>query len=179
MPQKKLVALWLCLAFLLFSTQPVLAADAVKIATMNLQKVLAVSKTGGKVKASVTKKYDDYQEKFRRQEEVLVGLKEEIDKKSAVWSADIKTKKEREFKRLVQDFEEESRDASNDMKEFERQQVEPILKELEEIIDVYGKAKGYSLILDTSKGVLYQDESLDISGDLAVELDKRHPDDSK
>jgi outer membrane protein len=174
MPQRMRVPFWICLAFLLFSTQPVLAGDTVKIATMNLQKVLAVSKTGQTVKTSVTKKYDDYQEKFRQQEEVLVGLKEEIDKKSAVWSEDIKTRKEREFKRLVQDFEEESKYASNDMREFEKQQVEPILKELEEIIDVYGKAKGYSLILDTSKGVLYQDESLDISGDLAVELDKRH-----
>lgn len=51
----------------------------------------------------------------------------------------------------------------------------PILKELEEIIDKYGKGKGYALILDTSMGVLYQDESIDISGDLAVELDKLHP----
>ena len=175
MQQKLWISLCLCLTILLFSAQSSLANDSVKIGTMNLQKVLAISKTGQAVKSSVTEKFDNYQKKLRQQEESLIALKEEIEKKSAVWSEGVKTKKEREFKRRVQDLEEESQYAANDMKEFEQQQVGPILKELEEIIDEYGKGKGYSLILDTSKGVLYQDESIDISGDLAAELDKLHP----
>jgi outer membrane protein len=175
MQQKFSTIPYVCLALLLFLAQPVLAGDTAKIGTMNLQKVLAISKTGQAVKSSVTKKFDAYQKKLRQQEESLVALKEEIEKKSSAWSEAIKTKKEREFKRRVQDLEEESQYAANDMKEFEQQQVGPILKELEAIIDKYGKEKGYSLILDTSRGVLYQDESIDVSGDLAVELDKLHP----
>ena len=168
-------ALGVCLTLLLFAGQPVLANDSGKIGTMNLQKVLAMSKTGQAVKSAVTKKFDAYQEKLRQQEESLIALKAEIEKKSSAWSEAVKTKKEREFKRRVQDLEEESQYAANDMKQFEQQQVGPILTELEAIIDKYGKEKGYSLILDTSKGVLYQDESIDISGDLAAELDRRHP----
>ena len=175
MRQKFSIILTVCLALLLFVTQPVLAADSGKIGTINLQKVLALSKTGQAIKGAVTKKFDTYQAKLKAEEESLVALKEEIDKKSSVWSEDIKTKKEREFKRRVQDLEEESQYAVNDMKEFEQQQVGPILQELEAIIGEYGKSKGYALILDTSMGVLYQGESIDISGDLAVELDKLHP----
>lgn len=175
MHQKFSIILTVCLALLLFVTQPVLAGDTGKIGTINLQKVLALSKTGQAIKGSVKKKFDTYQTKLRTEEESLMALKEEIDKKSSVWSEEVKTRKEREFKRRVQDLEEESQYAVNDMKEFEQQQVGPILKELEEIIDKYGKGKGYALILDTSMGVLYQDESIDISGDLAVELDKLHP----
>lgn len=175
MLKKLLPTLFVCLTLLLFSAQPVLSSDAGKIGTMNLQKVLAISKTGQVVKDAVTKKFDAYQEKLRKQEESLVALKEEIEKKSSAWSEEVKTKKEREFKRRVKDLEEESQYAANDMKEFEQQQVGPILKELEEIIDKYGKEKGYSLILDTSKGVLYQDDSIDVSGDLAAELDRRYP----
>ncbi|MEN8134218.1 MAG: OmpH family outer membrane protein [Thermodesulfobacteriota bacterium] len=172
---KKLLSIFVfCLTFLLFSAQLGWSSESGKIGTMNLQKVLAISKTGQAVKTSVTKKFDTYQDKLRKQEESLMALKAEIEKKSSAWSEAVKTKKEREFKRSVQDLEEESQFASNDMKEFEQQQVGPILKELETIIEEYGKKKGYSLILDTSRGVLYQDESIDISNDLAQELDKIH-----
>lgn len=155
--------------------QAVAKDSKVTIATMNLQKVIAVSKTGQAAKQAVTKKFEDYQTKIKKEEESLMALKDEIDKKGAVWSDEARTKKEREFKRRLQDLEEESQYASNDMKQFEQEKVEPILKELEKIIDEYGKKKGYTLILDTSKGVLYQDESIDISSILAAELDKQHP----
>ncbi|MCK4840134.1 MAG: OmpH family outer membrane protein [Desulfobulbaceae bacterium] len=173
MTKNLLSTLCVCLTILLFLAQPVLSSDTGKIATMNLQKVLAISKAGQTVKSAVTKKFDAYQEKLQQQEKSLIALKGEIEKKSSAWSEAVKTKKEREFKRRVTDLEEESQYAANDMKEFEQEQVGPILKALEEIIVKYGKEKGYSLILDTSKGILYQDEAIDISGDLAAELDKR------
>lgn len=176
MLQKFLTFLAVCLFVLAGVVGQGVAKDStVTIATMNLQKVIAVSKTGQAAKKEVTKKFEDYQKKIRKEEESLLALKDEIEKKGAVWSDEVKTKKEREFKRRVTALEEESLYASNDMKEFEREKVEPILKELEEIIDEFGKKNGYTLILDTGKGVLYQDESIDISSKLAVELDKRHP----
>ncbi|MDF1578864.1 MAG: OmpH family outer membrane protein, partial [Desulfobulbales bacterium] len=173
MPQKLLASLCFCLTLVFCSSQPVSAQDSIKIGTMNLQKILALSETGQATRSSVTEKLEGYQKKLRKQEEAVIALKDEIEKKSGVWSEDVRTKKQREFRRLAQALEEESEYASNDIKTFEQQQVEPILKMLEEIIDEYGKNKGYSLILDISKGVLYEDESLDISKDLAAELDKR------
>ncbi len=171
-----LKTLLICIVALLLTAQSGICKDgAVKIGVMNLQKVLAISKTGLAVKISVTKKFEGYQTKLRTEEESLMALKDEIEKKSAVWSEDVKIRKEREFKRRVQDLEDESAYASNDMKEYEKGQVEPLLKELETLIDEMGKAGGYTLILDTSKGVLYQDEAIDISAALAAELDKRHP----
>jgi outer membrane protein len=172
---KMLKILLICIVALLLTAQSGICKDgAVKIGVMNLQKVLAISNTGLAVKDAVTKKFEGYQAKLRKEEESLMTLKDEIEKKAAVWSEDVKITKEREFKRRVQDLEDESAYASNDMKEYEKGQVEPLLKELEKIIDETGKAGGYTLILDTSKGVLYQDEAIDISADLAAELDKRH-----
>lgn len=165
----------ICLITVALQVGPVSAGETVKIGTMNLQKVLSISKTGQAVKDSVTQKFESYQKELSLQEETLMSLKEELDKKSAVWSDEVKTNKEREFKRLVKNLEEESKYATNDMKEYEKEQVAPLLRELENIIDVYGKENNYSLILDTSKGVLFQAESIDISGVLAVELDKLHP----
>ena len=104
MQQKLLITLSVCLLLLLVPAQTVFSNGPVKIATMNLQKVLALSKTGQAVKSLVTKKFDIYQEKLRQQEEPLIVLKEEIEKKGAVWSEAVKTKKDREFKRRVQGY---------------------------------------------------------------------------
>lgn len=172
MPRKLLASFCFCFV-LIFLASPVLAENPMKIGTMNLQKILAVSKAGQAARNSVTAKLEEYQTKLRKQEETIIALKEEIENKSGVWSEAVKTGKEREFKRLAQDLEEESEYASRDMKAYEQKQVEPILKQLEDIIIEYGKKHNYALILDISKGVLYEDESIDISEELAAELDKR------
>lgn len=153
----------------------VAAEGGMKMATMDLKKVLELSKTGQVVQSTVRQKYEEYQAKLGKKEEALLALKEEIEKKRSVWSEDVRNQKERDFKRGVQDLDEESKYANNDMKDFERKQIEPILKELEGIIDEYGKAQGLSVILDTTRGIVYQDASLDISAMIAAELDKRHP----
>lgn len=153
----------------------VAAEGAMKIATMDLKKVLELSKTGQVVQGTVKQKYEEYQAKLGKKEEAMLALKEEIEKKRSVWSEDVRNQKERDFKRGVQDLDEESKYANNDMKDFEKKQIEPLLKELEGIIDDYGKAQGLAVILDITRGVVYQDPSLDISAMIAAELDKRHP----
>ncbi|NTV15039.1 MAG: OmpH family outer membrane protein [Desulfobulbaceae bacterium] len=149
---------------------------AIKIATMDLKKVLEVSRVGQVAQATVKQKYEEYQAKLSKKEEVLLALKDDIEKKRTVWSEDVRNQKEREFKRGVQDLDEESKYANNDMKDFEKKQIEPLLKELDGIIGEYGKAQGLAVILDTTRGVVYQDEALDISAKIAAELDKRHVD---
>ena len=121
------------------------------------------------------KKFDGYQKEISKEEKSLLSLKDEIEKKGSAWSDKVRIQKEREYTRRVQDLQEDSQLASKEMKSFENEKVGPILDELEKIIEEFGKKKGYTLILDTSKGVLYQDESIDISKELAAELDKRHP----
>jgi len=154
---------------------PALADEGLtKIATMDLKKVLESSKAGQTAQATVRQKYEEYQAKLSKKEEALLALKDEIEKKRTVWSEDVRNQKERDFKRGVQDLDEESKYANNDMKDFEKKQIEPLLKELDGIISEYGKSQGLAVILDTTRGVVYQDETLDISAKIAVELDKRH-----
>jgi len=154
---------------------PVFASEgATKIATMDLKKVLEASKVGQIAQTTVRQKFEEYQAKLGKKEEALLALKDDIEKKRTVWSEDVRNQKERDFKRGVQDLDEESKYANNDMKDFEKKQIEPLLKELDGIISEYGKAQGLAVILDTTRGVVYQDETLDISARIAAELDKRH-----
>ena len=60
------------------------------------------------------------------------------------------------------------------MQDFQKKQIGPILKELEGIIDEYGKSHHISMIFDTTRGVLYADDALDISAEISAVLDKKH-----
>jgi outer membrane protein len=156
------------------TTSAFAAEGGVKFATMDLKKVLEASTIGQDVQASVKKKYDEYQAKLSKKEEELVALKGEIEKKRTVWSEDVLNQKDRELKKGIQDLQTDTKYADDDMQQYQKKQVGPILKELEGIIDEYGKAHGISVIFDASRGVLYQDDKLDISSEIAAELDKRH-----
>jgi len=159
---------------IILSTSAVAADGGIKFATMDLKKVLEASTIGQNVQDSVKKKYDEYQAKLSKREGELVALKAEIEKKRSVWSEDVLNQKDRELKKGIQDLQTDTKYADDDMQEYQKKQVGPILKELEGIIDEYGKSHGISVILDASRGVLYQDDALDISAQIASELDKRH-----
>ncbi len=156
------------------STSALAAEGGIKIATMDLKKVLEASTVGQVAQASVKKKYEEYQTNLSKKEEELVALQDEIKKKGTVWSEDVLNQKDRELKKGIQDLQTDTKYADDDMQQYQKKQVGPILKELEVIIDEYGKSHGISLILDASRGVLYQDDALDISAEIAAELDKKH-----
>jgi Skp family chaperone for outer membrane proteins len=112
------------LAFLCAAVTPntsALAAEGgVKIATMDLKKVLEVSTIGQVVQAKVKKKYDEYQATLSKKEEELVALQGEIEKKRTVWSEDVLNQKDRELKRGIQDLQTDTKYADNDMQEYQK-----------------------------------------------------------
>lgn len=174
MKKNIILSLTFLYAGLILVTSASAAGGGAKIATMDLKKVLELSTVGQSVQAKVKQKYDEYQGKLSGKEEELVALQGEIEKKRTVWSAELLNQKERDLKRGIQDLQTETKYADNDMQEYQKKQVGPILNELEGIIDSYGKKNGLSVILDTTRGILYQDEALDISSEIAAELDKKH-----
>jgi Skp family chaperone for outer membrane proteins len=51
--------------------------------------------------------------------------------------------------------------------------MSPVLNELQKVIKEVGEKNGYAMILDSRAGLLYVDESLDISEMVRKELDAR------
>jgi Skp family chaperone for outer membrane proteins len=62
---------------------------------------------------------------------------------------------------------------------MEKQLMSPILNELQQVIKELGEKNGYTLIMDSRAGLLYVNESLDISDIVQQELDKRQQKEKK
>lgn len=163
-----------------FAAPLVAAENQTKIATISIQEVLARSAAAQKAQKTLEDELAKYQDKFGKEKDALEAMRSEIEKKSSVWSAEVKGEKEREYQRKVREFGVKNEDAKLAMQQLEKKVMEPILKELHETIAEIGKKEGYTLILEntmkglrTRTGLLYAAESLDISERVRAALDAR------
>ena len=165
----------------LFATFCDVSASEMKIATISIQDVLADSKAGQNAQKVLQAEIERFQEKFSKEQEGLEALRSEIEKKSSVWSDEIRVEKERDYQKKMREFKLKTEDAQFELKQLEKKEMEPILKSLHEVINEIGKKKNYSLILENTRkglrsrtGLLYSSDKVDISDEVRSQLDKRY-----
>ncbi len=175
MVSKKLLLMgivWCMVGGFFCHTDSANAADQVKVGVMNIQKVLVKCSAGIKVRAKLDNKVKEVEVQFKKEQDKLVELQAEIEKKSSIWSKDTKEEKMLEFNKLRRDFKTKTDDARLEMKKLQEKELEPILKALEKIVKDYGKTNNFTLILESKSGIVYFDEANDVSDDLIKEMDK-------
>jgi outer membrane protein len=163
---------WCMVVVLCYHTDSAKAADQVKIGVMNIQKVLVKCSAGVKVRAKLDKKVKEVEAQFKKEQDKLMELQAEIEKKSSIWSKDTKEEKMLEFNKMRRDFKTKTDDARVEMKKLQEKELEPILKALEKVVHDYGKANKYTIILESKTGIVYFDKAQDISDALIKEMDK-------
>lgn len=150
------------------------AADSseLKIGVMNVQKVLVQSEPGLAAKAVFEKRKDELDASLSLDQEELQGMQEEIQKKESVWTKEIKEEKILAFQKMRRDLQTKTKDAQMEMQRLQDNELEPIIKALEKVVDEFGEKEGYSIILDSKNGVVFYDQAHDISDELIAELNK-------
>jgi len=147
------------------------AAD-MKIAVMNVQKVIVTCSAGKTAKTKVDSKMTELKASFKEEEDALKALQTEIKKKSTAWSEEKKAEKAREYQKSGRELQAKTEDARFELKQMQDKELEPILKSLEDVVQKYGKEKGYTLILDVKNGVLYSSDAIDITDEITKRLDE-------
>lgn len=161
---------------LTLSAGTVLAAKPLKIGVIDLQYIVANSKIANSVQAKLQDKGGELQKTVQKERDKYDILKNEIDKKKTVWSQDILQGKLRELQKIEEYGKIVSSDATFEMQALKKKLMGPILDELGAIIKDYGKKEGFSVIMDNTgqgarSGILYVDETLDVSKTILKQLD--------
>lgn len=156
------------------------AQNEIKIATISVKAIISKSKAGHEAQKALEAKMSELQSRLQKDQGKLEAMRVEIEKKGSVWSADVRAGKEREYQKQMRDFQLKSEDAQYELKQLEGKVMSPILKDLHEVIGAVGKKHGYTLILENSSkgmlsriGLMYADESLDISETVLTALNER------
>ena len=163
-----LLAVTLLGAFLAAGAGQALAET--KIAVMNVQRVITQCDAGKQAKVRFEARMKDLQGKFKGEQDQLVSLQKEIEKKSSAWNEEKKAEKAREMQKLRRELQTKTEDANFELKQLQEKELQPILKTLEDVVNDYGKKKGYSAILDIKGGVIFFDKAIDISEEVVKEL---------
>ena len=146
-------------------------AAEIAVAVLDMQKVLASSEAGMEAQKSLEKKMEELQGKFKADEDALLALQEEIEKKSSVWSEEKKQDKAIEFQKKRRDLRAKQEDANIELKQLQEKKLGPIIEELEKVVDKVAKEKGYKIILPKA-AVVYIDNSVDISDEITKALNE-------
>ena len=148
------------------------AQSNVKIGYVDLQRVIRDSKAGKSAKSMFETDFKKKKNIIDLKQNQLNGLKEEFFQKAPVMEemkrknmADDIEKKEKELKRMRADFREELQKRDFDL-------TQKILSDLEDVIESFGKKKGFTMIVEkTEGGVVYAMESADVTGDIIKAYD--------
>jgi len=146
-------------------------AAEMKVGVINVQKVLLTCEAGKAAKEKVDAKMKELQSTFKKEEEALKALQDEIKKKSSAWSEEKKAEKVREYQKNGRELQVKTDDAKFEMKQLQDKEVEPILKTLEKVVEKFGKEKGYTAILESRNG-LYFDDSIDVTDTIVKKLNE-------
>jgi outer membrane protein len=160
------------LSLFVFLASPVLAAD-LKIAVIDLQQVLEKSEPGQEAIAQLQDDFKGMKEELDEKKSKVDQLREQIQKQSLVLSQEAQIDKETEYKQKVRDFQSLYQSYQKKMKLKEQKLREPIIKELVDVVQEYGKENNYTLVMDKkNSGVIYNSDSIEVTSKIIVELNK-------
>ncbi|MFH0784843.1 MAG: OmpH family outer membrane protein [Pseudomonadota bacterium] len=147
------------------------AAD-LKIGVINVQRIIVSCESGKAAKERFDAKMKELQGSFKKEEEALKVLQDEIKKKSSAWSEEKKAEKVREYQKNGRELQAKTDDARFEMKQLQDKELEPILKALEKVVIKFGKEKSYTAILDSKNGVVYFDDAIEVSDAIIKKLNE-------
>lgn len=161
-------------ALLLLSTT---AFAANKLAYVDLQKALNLSKAGAQAKTEIAELAKQYETEFKIQQGDFLKLKGELEKQAALLSDTAKQEKIKEYQQSAEALQKFQQDAQRKLQQEDGKRTQEILKELSVILKEFGKDGKYTMIFERSEGgLVYIDEKVD---DLTEKLIKAYDESKK
>jgi outer membrane protein len=145
-----------------------------KIGYANLQKALNDCKAGQAAKDSLQNEAKNLEKELDTKQEELKKLKEEIDKKGNVWNKETREGKEKTFRDLSQDFQQQFMDYNERLNKKKQEKEAEIIKELRGIVEELAKKRKYTIVFERSVGgILYATKNNDLTEEVIKLHDKR------
>ena len=159
----------LALAAALLLGGPVTRSDAAgtRIGYVDVQRVIVRSVAGVAAREQLEKDKVAMQKDVDNRKVEVDKLREEMEKKGLVLSAESRREKEETLQRKVRDLRRLAEDLEKELQKKEQQATQKILQELTGIIEKMGKERGFLLIVERrSGGVIYGDPEGDVTDEV-------------
>ena len=150
------------------------AAQELRIGVINLQRALNESEAGKQAKARFKDQLDRLQRDLEKQKNEVDALKDQIAKKALVMKDEERRNLEKEYQRKLREFERAYEDSQGELQLKDSELTRDLIKELQGIIQDYGRRGGYTVILEQAGGaLLYATDTIDVTDAIIAEFNQK------
>lgn len=155
-------------------------AGDLKVGCVHMSKALNESEAGKRAMKFLDGEYIKREEEANKGQEKLKTLKDEIDKKAAVWNKETRAKKEKEFIMARRILENGYNKVGKQLLRIRQETEDEIIKELWVIVEELGEKNGYDYVLSKSlNSVLYCHTDADMTDEVVEAHNKLLKDTNK
>ena len=152
------------------------ASGLQRIAFIDVQRVLARSAAGVAAREQLEREKGTMQKEMDAKRVELEKLREELEKKGALLTADVRREKQEQFERKRRDAARLADDFQKELERKESQLLQKVLAEVSGIIEKIGKDRGYYLIVEKrGAGVIYATTEADLTDEVIRAYDREAP----
>jgi len=149
------------------------ASGLQRIAFIDVQRVLARSASGVAAREQLERDKATMQKEMDAKRVELEKLRDELDKKGALLTADVRREKQEMFERKRRDAARLADDFQKELEKKESLLLQKVLQEVSGIIDRIGKERGYYLIVEKrGAGVVYASTEADLTDEVIRAYDR-------
>ena len=151
---------------------PAPATGATRIAFIDSQRVVARSAAGVAARDALEREKAAMQKKLDGEQAELTKLKEDLEKKGQLLSAEVRKEKQETLERRVRDLRRLVDDFEKDYTKKDRELMGKFLRELSGVVQKVGKDKGFTMIVDArGAGVIYGAPEADLTEEIIRAFD--------
>ncbi len=148
------------------------APAATRVGYVDLQRILARSQAGVQAREQIEKEKAAMQKQVDSQKVDYDKLRDELEKKGQLLSADARREKQEALERKTRDIRRLLDDLEKELQKKEQTMGQKILRDLEGIFTKVGKEKGYAVIVERRQaGVVYGAPEVDVTEDVIKAFD--------
>jgi outer membrane protein len=159
------------LLLLLLLATAIHAADPVSFGYVDMQAVIDNSKMGMQALQALKKEFAPRQEELSQEEQSIHQLQQTLARDGALMSQAELDKKTTEIQRRIQAFQRRFARAQGDLAQEEKKLGGRILVPAQAIITELAKDKQIKIVFERRSGLLYVDDSLDLTAEVIERLD--------
>jgi outer membrane protein len=149
-------------------------AQGIKIAVVDVNKVLNLSEAGKAAKKKMEARYEELKKNIDAKQEEVKKLKDEIEKQKVMLGKEKLKEREDALQARFNELRKLTQEGEREMQGRQSELTREVLKQIEAQIEAVVKAEKYDLVLERNAGVVHVVDSMDITSRV-LELVNKNP----
>ena len=156
-----------------FPVGEALAQSATRIAYIDVQRILARSSAGVAAREQLEKDKVTMQKDIDNRRTELEKLRDELEKKGVLLSADARKEKQETLERKVRDLRRSVDDYRVELERKEQGLLQKVLVDISGVVEKVGKQRGFLIIVEKrGAGILYGAPEADLTDEIIKAYDQ-------